>query len=118
MSGSKAGISRPSRSGVVVLPTFNEALNLPTLIPRILEVSPAIDVLVVDDGSPDGTGQLAEALSKQFTPRVSVLHRSSNSGRGVAVLAGFRQELGIDVYACVGYMYDDYTKPSARCPYL
>jgi dolichol-phosphate mannosyltransferase len=109
---------QPARSGVVVLPTYNEALNLPTLIPRILNVDPAIDVLVVDDGSPDGTGDLAEQLSKQLAPRVTVLHRSSKSGRGGAVLAGFRQALVGETYAWFGEMDADQSHQPEELPSL
>ena len=76
-----------------MLPTFNESLNLPHLVPRILAL-PKVDVIVVDDGSPDGTGALAEGLAQEFAPRLSVIHRQSKAGRGGAVMAGFREALG------------------------
>ncbi len=60
---------------VVIVPTFNEADNLPRIVPRILEQDPRIDVLVVDDDSPDGTGDLADGLSRE-SDRVHVIHRS------------------------------------------
>jgi dolichol-phosphate mannosyltransferase len=78
---------------LVVLPTYNEALNLPLLVPRILAAVPDADVLVVDDGSPDGTAAVAERLAEQARERVSVLLRTRKSGRGSAVLAGFRRGL-------------------------
>jgi dolichol-phosphate mannosyltransferase len=102
----------------MVLPTFNEALNLPSLIPRILQVNRAIDVLVVDDGSPDGTGELAEALGKKFSPRVAVLHRSSKSGRGGAVMAGFRQALHDNRYVWFGEMDADQSHQPEELPAL
>jgi dolichol-phosphate mannosyltransferase len=104
--------------GLIVLPTFNEALNLPLLVPRILQVAADVDILVVDDGSPDGTGELAETLSQQFAPRVSVLHRSSKSGRGGAVLAGFRKALGDDRYAWFGEMDGDQSHQPEELPLL
>jgi dolichol-phosphate mannosyltransferase len=104
--------------GLIVLPTFNEAPNLPVLVPRIVKVSDAIDVLVVDDGSPDGTGELAETLSQQFAPRVAVLHRSSKSGRGGAVLAGFRKALDDERYAWFGEMDADQSHQPEELPLL
>ena len=78
---------------LVVIPTFNEAENIPLLIPQVLAQGVEVDVLVVDDASPDGTGQIADDLARTLHPRVSVLHRSSKAGRGGAVMAGFRQGL-------------------------
>jgi len=77
---------------VVVVPTFNERVNLPLVVPAILQQDPRIDVLVVDDNSPDGTGQLADEVAAS-TPRVHVLHRPNKSGLGKAYLAGFQWAL-------------------------
>lgn len=74
---------------LVVVPTYNERINLPLVVPAILHQDPRIEVLVVDDNSPDGTGQLADELAAS-TPRVHVLHRPNKSGLGKAYLAGFR----------------------------
>ncbi|HTO99464.1 MAG TPA: glycosyltransferase, partial [Myxococcales bacterium] len=71
----------------VVLPTYDERENLPRIVPAILAASPLLDVLVVDDNSPDGTGELADALAKE-DPRVRVLHRVRKEGLGRAYLAG------------------------------
>ena len=72
----------------IIIPTYNEALNLPHLVPRIRAVQPDAEILVVDDGSPDGTAAVAEGLD------VAVLSRSTKSGRGGAVLAGLIQASG------------------------
>ena len=77
---------------LVVVPTYNERVNLPLVVPAILQQDPRIDVLVVDDNSPDGTGQLADELAAS-TPRVHVLHRPNKSGLGKAYLAGFQWAL-------------------------
>jgi dolichol-phosphate mannosyltransferase len=77
---------------LVVVPTYNERVNLPLVVPAILQQDPRIDVLVVDDNSPDGTGQLADELAAS-TPRVHVLHRPTKSGLGKAYLAGFQWAL-------------------------
>src|SRR5690242_18069683 len=75
----------PERA-LVIIPTYNEAVNLSNLVPQVLGQDPRIEVLVVDDNSPDGTGQLAEALAVE-NPRVHVLHRTSKQGLGTAYLA-------------------------------
>jgi len=82
----------PVGRAVVIIPTFNEATNLPQIVPAVLAQDPRLDVLVVDDSSPDGTGQLADALA-QTDPRVHVLHRQAKQGLGRAYLAGFRWAL-------------------------
>lgn len=78
---------------LVVIPTYNEALNLPHLVPRLLAVAPEAELLVVDDGSPDGTATVARQLGEAHGGRVEVLERSSKAGRGGAVLAGLRAGL-------------------------
>jgi dolichol-phosphate mannosyltransferase len=75
----------------VILPTYNERENLPQIVPAILEAAP-VDVLVVDDDSPDGTGVLAADLAAK-EPRVKVLHRPAKEGLGRAYLAGFERAL-------------------------
>jgi dolichol-phosphate mannosyltransferase len=101
---------------LMVLPTYNEALNLPLLIPRILAIAKDVDVLVVDDGSPDGTGQLAEELGRALGPRVKVLHRATKSGRGGAVMAGFRQALAEQKYEWFGEMDADQSHQPEELP--
>jgi dolichol-phosphate mannosyltransferase len=82
---------------IVVIPTYNECENLPLLVPRVLEQDPRIEVLVVDDDSPDGTGKLADELAES-EPRVHVLHRPEKRGLGPAYRAGMLHalELGAD----------------------
>jgi dolichol-phosphate mannosyltransferase len=77
---------------MVVVPTYNERRNLEELAPRVLAALPDIELLVVDDGSPDGTGECAEAL-RRSDPRVHVLHRPSKMGLGSAYVQGFRYAL-------------------------
>ncbi len=77
---------------LVVVPTYNERVNVPLIVPAILGQDPCIDVLVVDDSSPDGTGKLADQLAAE-NPRVHVLHRSQKEGLGKAYIAGFRWAL-------------------------
>jgi dolichol-phosphate mannosyltransferase len=73
---------------VVILPTYNERENLGPITDAILAATPQVDILVVDDNSPDGTGKLADEIAAQ-QPRVSVLHRAGKEGLGKAYLNGF-----------------------------
>jgi dolichol-phosphate mannosyltransferase len=78
--------------GLVVIPTYNEAGNLPNLVLQVLAQDSRLEILVVDDGSPDGTGRLADALAAQ-EPRLHVLHRAGKLGLGTAYITGFRWAL-------------------------
>ena len=82
---------------IVVVPTYNEAENLPLLVPKVLEQDPRLEVLVVDDDSPDGTGKIATELADEEA-RVHVLHRERKEGLGAAYRAGLARalELGAD----------------------
>lgn len=80
---------RPSQRTLVVVPTFNELENLPPMLGRVHDARPDVHVLVVDDGSPDGTGQLADELAAADPGRVHVMHRTAKDGLGAAYLAGF-----------------------------
>lgn len=77
---------------LVVIPTYNEAPNISNLVPQILGQDPRIEVLIVDDNSPDGTGRIADELARD-KPRVQVLHREGKRGLGTAYIAGFRWAL-------------------------
>ncbi len=92
---------------LVIIPTYNERENLPQIVPLTLAQDPRLEVLVVDDGSPDGTGTLADALATA-DPRVHVLHRTSKEGLGRAYLAGFAWALERD-YAYVFEMDADFS---------
>jgi dolichol-phosphate mannosyltransferase len=80
---------------LVVVPTYNEAVNLPLIVPQILAQDSRIDVLVVDDNSPDGTGRMADEMAAA-EPRIHVLHRPGKSGLGKAYIAGFQWALERD----------------------
>jgi dolichol-phosphate mannosyltransferase len=97
--------------GIVVIPTYNEAENLPLIVPEVLEQDPRLEILVVDDASPDGTGQLADELAES-TGRVHVLHRPEKQGLGPAYRAGLRKalDLGADF---VIQMDADFSHPPA-----
>ncbi len=73
---------------LIIVPTYNERENLPRMAARLLSLPVGVDVLVVDDNSPDGTGQLADQLAAKH-PEIQVLHRAGKEGLGRAYLAGF-----------------------------
>jgi dolichol-phosphate mannosyltransferase len=101
---------------VIVVPTYNEVENLAMIVGRVRVALPAADVLVVDDGSPDGTGELADELAGA-DPQVSVVHRTAKEGLGAAYLHGFRVALerGYDV---VGEMDADGSHQPEQLPRL
>ena len=83
---------------VVCIPTYNERENLPRILNRLFAAVPDVHALVIDDASPDGTGDLADELAAA-DPRIQVLHRQSKAGLGAAYRAGFAQAIaaGADV---------------------
>jgi len=74
---------------LIIIPTYNEKENLPSLVEAIFSNAPETDILIVDDNSPDGTGQLADDLHEQDS-RIQVLHRAGKLGLGTAYIAGFK----------------------------
>ncbi|VVB50977.1 UDP-N-acetylglucosamine--dolichyl-phosphate N-acetylglucosaminyltransferase [uncultured archaeon] len=92
--------SDPSACPVVMLPTFNEQGNLPLIVPKILSQGKRIRLVIVDDDSPDGTGDLADELAKKYWGRIKVIHRKGEKGRGTAGIRGFKEALMWDA-TCV-----------------
>jgi dolichol-phosphate mannosyltransferase len=101
----------------VVLPTYNERENIEMLVGAVLEQLPEASVLVVDDNSPDGTGELADTMAAR-EPRVSVLHRPDKEGLGVAYTAGFRWVLDRPGTQAVVQMDSDFSHDPADPPRL
>lgn len=99
---------------LVIIPTYNELENLPLIIGRAFEALPEANLLVVDDGSPDGTGQLADEMAAKDT-RVFVLHRTDKQGLGAAYIAGFGWGLAKG-YAALVEMDADGSHPPDRLP--
>lgn len=98
----------------IVIPTYNEAENLPKLVSALFSLPlPELNVLVVDDNSPDGTGQIAEELGRQNQGRVQVLHRVGKLGLGTAYIEGFTRliEQGVEV---IGQMDADFSHPPEK----
>ena len=88
-SVSRGAGERPSLRTLVIIPTFNEQENLPLIVQRLRTALPDVHMLVVDDNSPDGTGQLAEDLASANPDLIHVMHRTVKDGLGAAYLAGF-----------------------------
>jgi dolichol-phosphate mannosyltransferase len=88
-TGGSTPASRPSARTLVIIPTYNERDNLLTIVSRVDDSTPDAHVLIVDDGSPDGTGELADELALADPDRIHVMHRTSKDGLGAAYLAGF-----------------------------
>jgi dolichol-phosphate mannosyltransferase len=102
------------RSALVIVPTYNERENIPRLIPEILSRDPRLEVLVVDDNSPDGTGDLVTEMAAE-EPRLHVLRRAGKLGLGTAYLDGFRW--GLDrSYDCLLEMDADFSHDPAHLP--
>ena len=100
--------------GLIIIPTYNEAENVTQIVPQVLGQDDRLDVLVVDDNSPDGTGKLADGLVAA-NPRVHVLHREQKQGLGRAYLAGFRWALERD-YELVFEMDADFSHDPVHLP--
>jgi len=99
---------------LVIVPTYNERANIAKLIESVLAQDPRLDILIVDDGSPDGTGAIVEEI-RQDSPRVNILHRASKMGLGTAYLAGFRW--GLDSgYGLMFEMDADFSHDPAHLP--
>ena len=99
-----------------MLCTYDEAENLPELVPQVLAADPRLDVLVVDDDSPDGTGAVADELAAA-DPRVRVLHRRDERGLGSAILAGLREAVDSG-YAAAVTMDADFSHHPRHLPAL
>jgi dolichol-phosphate mannosyltransferase len=103
-----------SERGLVIIPTYNERDNIARLIDEVLARDDRLDVLVVDDGSPDGTGAIVDAI-RATNPRVDAIHRASKLGLGTAYIAGFRWALARQ-YAFVFEMDADFSHDPAHLP--
>lgn len=85
----KKAVEPSGRQTLVIIPTFNELENLPLILGRVHTARPDVHILVVDDSSPDGTGELADELARADPDRIHVMHRVAKDGLGAAYLAGF-----------------------------
>jgi dolichol-phosphate mannosyltransferase len=99
---------------LIIIPTYNEKENAAGIITAVLEQSPNVEVLVVDDGSPDGTGDIVAAMSAK-NPRIHLMRRAGKLGLGTAYLAGFKWALERD-YASVMEMDADFSHDPKEIP--
>jgi len=96
------------------MPTYNERDNIERIIPVVLESDERIDMLIVDDGSPDGTGEIVDRIAEE-NPRVKVLHREKKMGLGTAYVMGFRHSLEHD-YSLTFEMDADFSHDPSYLP--
>ncbi|MFD1813686.1 polyprenol monophosphomannose synthase [Rhodococcus gannanensis] len=102
MSAGKPSGDKPSSSTLVIIPTYNESENIALIIGRLHAAVPGAHVLVADDGSPDGTGDIADKLAADDAAgRIHVMHRTEKNGLGAAYIAGFQWALERDYQVVV-----------------
>src|ERR1700682_3730802 len=111
LSDLPVAITAVSRS-LVVLPTYNERENIEPIVAAILGQSGDFDVLVVDDNSPDGTGDIVDGLARRQPTRIHVIHRAGKRGLGTAYIEGFGWALARD-YDYVFEMDADFSHTAA-----
>jgi dolichol-phosphate mannosyltransferase len=111
------GLSAQAMSLVVVLPTYNEIDNIAFMLDSLLGLGPSIEVLVVDDASPDGTAKVANEVAAEYPGRVHVMNRPHKSGLGVAYRAGFAWALERG-YEVIVQMDADRSHPSDQIPVM
>ncbi len=103
-----------SQRTLIIVPTYNERENLPSLVQRLMSLPVPVELLVVDDNSPDGTGKLADEHAEQ-NPQVHVLHRAQKAGLGRAYCAGFKWALEKD-YEFIFEMDGDFSHNPDEIP--
>lgn len=106
-----------SSDALVIIPTYNEKENVVRMLETVMGLDPAFDVLIVDDGSPDGTSQLVKETQGKFPNRIHLLERSGKLGLGTAYIAGFRWALERD-YAYIFEMDCDFSHNPDDLPRL
>lgn len=102
---------------MILLPTYNEVENIPGLVEALMALPEDIHLMIIDDNSPDGTGEVAEELKKHFPERIEVYHRVGKNGLGSAYIMGFRKALETDA-AIIGQMDSDFSHSPDRVPAL
>lgn len=103
--------------GVVIIPTYNESGNIKRIIERVFALDQAFDILVVDDGSPDGTAGIVKVLQASHGDRLHLMERTSKNGLGTAYIAGFRKCLAMG-YGYIFEMDADFSHDPADLPRL
>ena len=93
---------------IVIIPTYNEIENIESMVNKVMSLEPTIDLLVVDDNSPDGTAAIVEKLQLTYPNRLHILKRAGKNGLGTAYIAGFEWCLSKD-YECICEMDCDFS---------
>ena len=114
MTAPEAGNATTSQRGLVIVPTYNERETVARIVESVLAQDPRLNVLIVDDGSPDGTGAIVDEIAA-VNPRVNALHRAKKMGLGTAYLAGFKWALARD-FAFVFEMDADFSHDPGHLP--
>lgn len=113
-----ADTGTPSRAdSLVIIPTYNERENIQAIIDAVINQSPAFDVLIVDDGSPDGTAALVKESMELYPGRISLIERSGKLGLGTAYITGFKRALEMG-YEYILEMDADFSHNPADLPAL
>lgn len=102
---------------MVIIPTYNERGNISRLIPELLHLSLSPDVLVIDDNSPDGTGEMLNRLKLEFNKKIHVIHRPAKLGLGTAYLTGFKYGFQ-NHYPYILTMDADFSHDPKYIPYM
>jgi dolichol-phosphate mannosyltransferase len=93
---------------LVIIPTYNEKENIEKMLRKVLSLEPSFDVLIVDDGSPDGTGQIVKNLQKEYDSRLNLIERKGKMGLGTAYITGFQWAVN-QSYECIFEMDADFS---------
>ena len=104
----------PINKVLIIMPTYNERDNIERIVPEVLKQDPRIDMLIIDDNSPDGTGEIADSIAEK-NPRVKVIHREGKLGLGTAYVRGFKYSLEHD-YDLTFEMDADFSHPVDKIP--
>jgi dolichol-phosphate mannosyltransferase len=102
---------------LVIIPTYNEIENIERMIDTVMALEKGIDLLIVDDNSPDGTGQAVKNLQAKFSERLHLLERTEKNGLGTAYIAGFHWALDRD-YQFICEMDCDFSHPVDQLPHI
>jgi len=86
-------VKKPSYKIGIVIPTYNESKNIPILIKKIIDLKLNTKIIIVDDNSPDGTGEIADNLAKKYKNKIFVIHRKGKLGLGTAHIAGYKRAI-------------------------
>lgn len=102
---------------LVIIPTYNEIENIERMVETVMALEKRIDLLIVDDNSPDGTGQAVKNLQDKFSERLHLLERTEKNGLGTAYIAGFHWALDRD-YQFICEMDCDFSHPVDQLPHI